>query len=104
MTVLFLCGKMFWNAKAHVLAHTQMRKEAGLLGEISNGPLVQRKRRRKELEVAQFHRTVIGFLYSSNASEDRAFSRTGSSEQAPGTSFAQFQSDIELDVHAFHFN
>ena len=91
MTVLFLCGKMFWNAKAHVLAHTQMRKEAGLLGEISNGPLVQRKRRRKELEVAQFHRTVIGFLYSSNASEDRAFSRAGSSEQSQGTSFVQFQ-------------
>src|SRR5207237_10027001 len=96
MTVLFLCGKMLWNAKAHVLAHTQMRKEAGLLGEISNGPLVQRKRRRKELEVAQFHRTVIGFLYASNAGEDGAFASTGSAEQSQWTSFAQFQLDIHL--------
>src|SRR6267143_5731739 len=78
-----------------------MRKEAGLLREIPNGSLVQRKRRRKDLEVAEFHQTVIGFLYSSNASEHRAFSSAGSSEQSQRTSLVQFQRDIDGDLAAF---
>jgi len=73
--------RSFWNAKAHVLAYAEMREETGLLGEISNGPLVQGTRRAERTGVAQFHVTVIRFLYSSNAGKDRTFSRAGSSEQ-----------------------
>jgi len=81
-----------------------MREEPGLLREISNVSLVQRKRRRKELEVPQFHIAIIRFLDSSNAGKDGAFSRAGSSEQPQGTAFVQFQRDIDGDLASFFYD
>src|SRR5262249_8391750 len=81
-----------------------MGKEARLLSQVPDGTTMQRQRWRKEFQVAQRDKAVVGLLDAGNGRENRALARAGSAEQPYGFSRTELQRNFHLKVATLLFD
>jgi hypothetical protein len=69
------------QTEAHVFCYAQVRKQVGLLGEVPDGPPVQREVRWEEREAVERRVAAIGALHAGEAGENGALPSARDAEQ-----------------------